>query len=103
MDLVDEQVNPETDIHSELTDLFGNELLFLQPCKDCIPTYWIQKEWLRDALNRARQHSYVMLLDLTAIDERSRQYREHQPESDFTVIYHLLSFTHNADLRFKVA
>lgn len=103
MDLADEQVNPETDIHSELTDLFGNELLFLQPCKDCIPTYWVQKEWLRDALNRARQHSYVMLLDLTAIDERSRQYREHQPESDFTVIYHLLSFTHNADLRFKVA
>ncbi len=44
-----------------------------------------------------------MLYDLTAIDERMRQHREGQPASDFTVVYHLLSFDRNEYLRIKVA
>jgi NADH-quinone oxidoreductase subunit C/D len=44
-----------------------------------------------------------MLLDVTAIDERVRVHREGQPDSAFTVVYHLISFSGNADIRIKVA
>ena len=40
-----------------------------------------------------------MLYDLTAIDERVRTHRDGQPASDFTVVYHLLSFERNEDVR----
>ena len=43
-----------------------------------------------------------MLYDLTAIDERARKHREGQPDSDFTVVYHLLSFGRNEYVRVKV-
>jgi NADH-quinone oxidoreductase subunit C/D len=43
-----------------------------------------------------------MLYDLTAIDERVRAHRQDQPESDFTICYHLLSFDRNDDIRIKV-
>ena len=43
-----------------------------------------------------------MLYDLTAIDERMRVHREGQPASDFTVVYHLLSFSRNEYIRIKV-
>ena len=43
-----------------------------------------------------------MLYDLTAIDERVRVHRPGQPESAFTVVYHLLSYGRNADIRVKV-
>jgi NADH-quinone oxidoreductase subunit C/D len=46
---------------------------------------------------------YKMLYDLSAIDERMRVHREGQPPSDFTVVYHLLSFDRNEYLRIKVA
>ena len=49
------------------------------------------------------ERPYRMLYDLTAIDERMRVHREGQPASDFTVVYHLLSFDRNADIRLKVA
>ena len=44
-----------------------------------------------------------MLYDLSAIDERMRVHREGQPASDFTVVYHLLSFERNEYMRIKVA
>ena len=44
-----------------------------------------------------------MLYDLTAIDERMRTHRDGQPPSDFTVVYHLLSFDRNEYVRIKVA
>ena len=44
-----------------------------------------------------------MLYDLSAIDERMRAHRDGQPPSDFTVVYHLLSFERNEYLRIKVA
>ena len=45
---------------------------------------------------------YRMLYDLTAVDERERRHRAGQPEADFSVVYHLLSFAGNADIRVKV-
>ena len=46
---------------------------------------------------------YRMLYDLTAIDERRAHARAASRPSDFTVVYHLLSFDRNEDLRIKVA
>ncbi len=43
-----------------------------------------------------------MLYDLTGIDERTRTNRNGQPDSDFTVVYHLTSFERNEDIRIKV-
>ena len=46
---------------------------------------------------------YRMLYDLTAIDERVRVNRRDQPDGDFTVVYHLLSYDRNEDVRIKTA
>ena len=40
---------------------------------------------------------------MTAIDERLRSHRLDQPDSDFTIVYHLLSFDRNMDIRIKTA
>ena len=45
---------------------------------------------------------YRMLYDITATDDRVRQHRDGLPVSDFTVIYHLLSFDRNEYVRIKV-
>jgi NADH-quinone oxidoreductase subunit C/D len=45
---------------------------------------------------------YRMLYDLTAVDERDRRDRRPGTAGDFTVIYHLLSFERNEDVRIKV-
>ena len=73
---------------------------------DRIPTFWVSKDrapallrFLKDGIDQP----YKMLYDLSAIDERMRVHREGQPPSDFTVVYHLLSFGRNEYLRIKVA
>jgi NADH-quinone oxidoreductase subunit C/D len=53
-------------------------------------------------LKEGVERPYRMLYDLTAIDERERRHRPEQPPCDFTVVYHLLSFERNADVRIKV-
>jgi NADH-quinone oxidoreductase subunit C/D len=66
----------------------------------------VQKERAGDVLRYLKEGTgkpYRMLYDLTAIDERVRAHREGQPESDFTVLYHLLSYERNEDVRIKVA
>jgi NADH-quinone oxidoreductase subunit C/D len=77
-----------------------------QDTVDRIPTYWVQKDrapallrFLKETIDRP----YKMLYDLSAIDERMRMHREGQPPSDFTVVYHLLSFDRNEYIRIKVA
>jgi len=89
-------------LETELTKLFGEGSVRLQSCVDQIPTFWVTRDNIKAALSAAKKGGYAMLLDLTAIDERLRQHRQDQPQSDFTVMYHLLSFTHNNDVRFKV-
>lgn len=77
-----------------------------QATRDEIPTYWVPAERIHEALRRLKsgiEKPYRVLYDLTAIDERDRAHREGQPPSDFTVVYHLLSYDRNEDLRLKVA
>ena len=73
---------------------------------DGIPTYWVAPGQIHATLRQLQREApqpYRMLYDLTAIDERGRRHREGQPASDFTVVYHLLSFERNAYIRLKVA
>ncbi|MCF7805898.1 MAG: NADH-quinone oxidoreductase subunit C/D [Candidatus Marinimicrobia bacterium] len=98
-------MNDQLPIGEQLKQQFGEAVLQVQPTKDDVPTLWIQKEKVRDVLGYLKNdvsQPYKMLYDLTAIDERDRENREGQPESQFTVLYHLISFDRNDDVRIKV-
>jgi NADH-quinone oxidoreductase subunit C/D len=82
-------------IAEEMSDRFGPAMVS-QDTHDHIPTFWVAKD-------RAPDRPYKMLYDLSAIDERMKTHRDGQPASDFTVVYHLLSFDRNEYLRIKVA
>ncbi len=76
-----------------------------EDAKDAIPTIRIGRERLVDVLNYLKNeinNPYKMLYDLTAIDERTRSRINGTSENDFTVVYHLLSFDRNDDVRIKV-
>lgn len=98
-------VEPET-IVEELTAKFKFLFFTVQKTKDEFPTIWVDRSDLLPLLQYLKgviSSPYKMLYDLTAIDERVRVNRAEQPDSDFTVVYHLLSFDRNKDLRVKVA
>ena len=83
---------------------FGSAAVVQQTC-DRIPTFWVKKEQAHGFLRHLKydvDRPYKMLYDLTAIDERMRTHRDGQPPSDFTVVYHLLSFDRNEYVRIKV-
>jgi NADH-quinone oxidoreductase subunit C/D len=90
----------------ELTELIGADGFTVQPTRDGIITLWVSRQNLRTILFYLKLQSlpsYGLLFDLTAIDERQRTQRQGLPDSEFTVIYHLLSFERNEDIRLKVA
>jgi NADH-quinone oxidoreductase subunit C/D len=92
-------------IVQELNDRFSSTVLAVQPLPDDVPTVWAKSEAARDLLRYLKTETanpYRMLYDLTAIDERIRSHRANQPEGDFSVVYHLISFERNADIRIKV-
>ena len=98
-------MDKQVSILGELQGQFGDAILAAQPTCDRVPTVWVTKEHARDILLHLKQHTsapYRMLYDLTAIDERNRTHRRNEPHSDFTVVYQLLSFDRNADVRIKV-
>jgi len=92
---------------SELTNRFGNQfIVYNQPTVDETVTIWVEKKNLIPVLNYLKTEirlPYNLLYDLTAIDERTRKNRNDQPQSDFTVVYHLTSLERNNDIRLKVA
>jgi NADH-quinone oxidoreductase subunit C/D len=81
---------------------FGQDLFVAQYNVDKIPTLWVGRDRLVEVLQFLKP-SFSMLYDLFAIDERTREHRQGQPDSDFTVVYQLLSIERNEDLRIKVA
>jgi NADH-quinone oxidoreductase subunit C/D len=92
-------------IINDLKSAFGTAVLAVQVTRDTIPTLWIDRSQARDILlylKTAVKSPYKMLYDLTVIDERVRSHRQGQPESDFTIVYHLLSYDRNEDIRIKV-
>lgn len=91
---------------AELLRQFGERSLDAQLTIDDMPTAWVPKEQLLAVLGFLKHDMaspYAMLYDLTAIDERLRNHRDFQPESDFTVVYHLLSLDRKGFVRIKVA
>ncbi|MFU8771765.1 MAG: NADH-quinone oxidoreductase subunit C/D [Anaerolineales bacterium] len=89
----------------DLKNKFSEAIIDFQATCDGVPTAWVGKDDIIDVLRYLKTEiaqPYKMLFDLTAIDERTRAHREEQPSSDFTVVYHLMSFDRNSDLRIKV-
>ncbi len=90
-------------IDQQLDARFGEAILAKQPTHDDFPTLWVAPEQVHAVLAFLReQAAFTMLYDLTAIDERVRAHRERQPKADFSLVYHLLSFSRNEDIRIKV-
>jgi len=90
----------------ELVERFGAGATQTQQTVDGIPTVWLAPSRVPEALGFLKnevERPYRMLFDLSAIDERVRVHREGQPESDFTVVYTLLSFERNEYVRIKSA
>ncbi|MDZ7853812.1 MAG: NADH-quinone oxidoreductase subunit C/D [Halomonas sp.] len=88
-----------------LRQRFGDHAIHLQPTLTGMPVLWVARQTLNGMLGFLRDmpEPFEMLFDLSAIDERLRTHRHGQPESDFTVFYHLLSVSRNRDLMLKVA
>lgn len=95
----------DSDIIRELHTTCGEAILGQQDVRDAIPTLWVTRNGLRQVLRYVKTDAnkpYHMLYDITCIDERFRADRRGQPEADFTVLYHLVSYDRNEDLRIKV-
>ncbi len=89
-----------------LTEKFGESNLAFQETRDSFPTVWVSRNQAPDVLNFLKNeidNPFKMLYDLTAVDERTRAFKNVNPQSDFTVVYHLMSFDRNEDIRIKVA
>lgn len=97
-------MNEQPSVYQELREKFGQAILAQQETKDNIPTIWVSKDQIKPVLQYLKNDTsdpFRMLYDLTAIDERVRTHRDGQPISDFTVVYQLISFDRNADIRIK--
>lgn len=95
-----------TTVIEELGQRFPDIAFATQETRDELPTIWVPEDRIVPVLRYLKDeihHPYKMLYDLTAIDERERTHREGQPASDFTIVYHLMSFDRNSDVRLKVA
>ena len=92
------------DVVVELKKRFGDAVR-IQATIDELPTVWVDRARLIEVLMHLRTlpKPFVMLYDLSAVDERLRQNRKNLPDADFTVFYHLLSIERNSDIRIKVA
>lgn len=94
-------------IVNALRERFGDASFAPQDARDGIPTLWLAHERLLlpalGYLKREIERPYPMLFDLTAVDERLRAHREIPSGGGFTVVYRLLSFARNQDIRLKLA
>ncbi|MEH6651831.1 MAG: NADH-quinone oxidoreductase subunit C/D [Motiliproteus sp.] len=100
-----EAAQAELSLDQQIGRRFGDALLANQSCCDAITTLWIDRKSLLELLRYLKLEldgPFLCLYDLTAIDERQRANRQQQPEADFTLVYHLLSYDRNDDLRIKV-
>jgi NADH-quinone oxidoreductase subunit C/D len=98
-------MNNTSAIFEELAQVFAGIAFVPQATRDDIPTLWVAQDKAHEVLRYLKTETakpYPMLYDLTAIDERFHSHREGRPPSDFTVVYHLLSFVRNQDIRLKV-
>ena len=95
-----EMINDNTHV-DDLFARFGADIFISQSTADHIPTLWLDRSKLLLVLAHLK-NQFPMLLDLFGVDERLRQ---HKPTAatDFTIVYHLMSFTPCEEIRLKVA
>lgn len=89
----------------ELRNQFGEESFRLQQTTDEIFTAHIEENQTIEFLSFLKngiEKPFSMLYDLTAIDERNRKPQGNADDHNFTLVYHLLSFDRNQDVRIKV-
>lgn len=99
-------VTTNNNIKRDMQDHFNGAVFGEQQTRDGIPTFWVEANHIKKVLHYLKQGvnaPYPMLYDLTAIDERSRKNRSEFATGEFTVVYHLLSFERNEDIRLKVS
>ncbi len=90
----------------KLKQRFGAETFASQRAKDDIVTLWLPVEKIKEVLwylKNEIDRPYILLFDLSAIDERSRNREYGYPSDNFTILYHLFSFDRNSFIRLKVA
>jgi NADH-quinone oxidoreductase subunit C/D len=93
-------------IAEEILQVFETQGFVTQKTQDDMTTIWVPSSKLVELLQFVKNKislPFKMLYNITAIDERQRKHREDQPDSDFTIVYHLFSFDRNQYLRIKVA
>ncbi len=94
-------------ICEELQTHFGDAISAHRETRDGIPTMWVEASSIRSVLAHLKNEidqPYTFLYDLCVIDERVRSDRAQHPAlGDYTIVYHLLSYERNRDLRLKVA
>ena len=103
---VGEAMSTPTSVADELRRRFAGLDFVGQDNGDGIETLWLEPGAIVEVLGFLKQDisaPFDMLFDLTAIDERARKQGPGQPTGDFSLVYHLLSISRNADLRLKVA
>lgn len=96
----------DSTVLSELEARFGAGAFVAEKTRADFPTLWVSKTDIPGILHFLKaeiDRPFETLYDLTAIDERFRTHRRDQPQSDFTVLYHLLSYGRNEDICLKVA
>jgi NADH-quinone oxidoreductase subunit C/D len=96
----------EQSILQELKERFTELDLLTEATRDGVASVWAPSDKVSPILRYLKsevERPYRMLYDLTAIDERVHAHRAGQPPSDYTVVYHLLSYERNDDIRIKVA
>ena len=108
MSTVTENINQDAlpPVIDALYRKFGESEFVRQHTAEGMPTLWVGRDRLIEVLRYLKDDykpRFEMLLDVTAIDERVRIHREGQPDSDFTVVYHLISYSGDCDIRLKVA
>ena len=89
----------------ELNEKFGADSFRKEETADSILTLHTNQEVAGEVLTFLKEginDPYSMLYDLTAIDERNRKGINQETDHSFTLVYHLLSFDRNQDLRIKV-
>ena len=99
--MLNEQVTDNSSAVDELIARFGAASFEIQTTADHTPTLWVDRSKLLEVLEHLKRR-FPMLLDLFGVDERLRQ---HKPDAaaDFTVVYHLMSFTPVEEIRLKVS
>ena len=89
------------DFSVKLKDKFPYAAFVEQNTADDFPTLWIERAYLKEIIAYLRCE-FEMLFDLCGVDERCRIHKDGLPGADFSVVYHLISFRSNQDIRLKV-